>query len=280
MKEPLRECYEQIPIPEELDARVDEAIRTGLRRRRRGPVRRAGTALAACAAFVLVLNLNPSFAAAVSQVPVLGDLCQVLTFQSYQAQGEHSIANVTVPQVEVEGDGTWAQAVNDTISQTIDRSVEESMARAEEYYDAYVATGGDPEEFHTMEISVDYTVTCSTGKLLSFSIEKYETLASAYYEHYYYNIDLTTGQELTLRDLLGEDYQDIVTRQVEAQLERMDQEDREMLFDWVDLSQLIGPDRGFYLKEDGTIVVTFEKYELGAGALGRLEFPLEEKAAL
>lgn len=280
MKEPLRELYEQIPIPEELDGRVDEAIRTGRRRCRRGPAKRAGTALAACAAFVLVLNLNPSFAAAVSQVPVLGDLCQVLTFQSYQTQGEHSIANVTVPQVEVEGGGAWAQAINDTISDTIDRSVEESMTRAEEYYEAYVATGGDPEEFHTMEISVDYTVTCSSGNLLSFSIEKFETLASAYYEHYYYNIDLSTGQELTLRDVLGEDYQRIVTRQVEAQLEQLDEDQRGMLFDWVDVSQLIDLNRGFYLKEDGTIVVTFEKYELGAGALGRLEFPLAEKAAL
>ena len=54
---------------------------------------------------------------------------------------------------------------------------------------------------------------------LSFVITKTETLASAYFQQYFYNLDLETGKELTLRDLLGPDYTAIAAAAVEQQLE-------------------------------------------------------------
>ena len=153
------------------------------------------------------------------------------------------------------------------------------MDRAEEYYKAYVETGGDPEEFHQMLIDVDYELKYSSKNILSFIIYKCETLATGYQENYYYNIDLKTGEEITLEDLLGPEWVEIVTQQVEQQLDQFSEEDQAMLFtDYLDVQDVVEKGIGFYLDEDGQPVVVFEKYALGAGALGLLEFPIEVPA--
>lgn len=282
MNDRLREQYEKIPIPEELDRVVDAAIQKGRRKSRRRM--RAGflAPLAACAAFVLMLNVNATFAYAVYDIPVLGDLGKIFTFREYQEETNTFIADVKIPNVDVsdlEGDTSWTDAINETITETMEQSVAESMDRAEEYYKAYVETGGDPEEFHQMLIDVDYEVKYSSQNILSFIIYKCETLATGYQENYYYNIDLQTGEEITLEDLLGPDWVEIVTQQVEQQLEQFSEEDQAMLFtDYLDVQDVVEKGIGFYLDEDGAPVVVFEKYALGAGALGLLEFPIEVPA--
>ena len=45
-------------------------------------------------------------------------------------------------------------------------------------------------------------------------------------------------------------------------------------FDDVDLEALLEEKEDFYLQEDGTVVVVFDKYEIAAGAAGVLEFPI------
>lgn len=238
--------------------------------------------LAACAAFVLLLNVNATFAYAVYEIPVLGDLGRIFTFREFQEETDTFIADVKIPNVDLsdlEGDTSWMEAINETITTTMEQSVEESIARAEDYYKAYVETGGDPNDFFQMRIDVDYDVKYSSQNILSFVIYKCETLASGYQENYYYNIDLKTGEEITLEDILGRDWAEIVTEQVEQQLEQFPEEDKAMLFtDYLNVRDVVEKGVGFYLNESGTPVVVFEKYALGAGALGLLEFPIEVPA--
>ena len=85
MKEELRDIYMQTEIPRELPGLVEGAIRRGARRaaRRRHAIRIASPIIAACAVFVLILNTVPTFAAALYEVPLLGEVCRVLTVRSY-----------------------------------------------------------------------------------------------------------------------------------------------------------------------------------------------------
>ena len=284
MNDRWREAYESIPVPEELDSAVDAAIQKGRRRRRRRMRTGFLAPLAACAAFVLMLNVNAAFAYAVYDIPVLGDLGRIVTFREYREETNTFIADVKIPNVDVsdlEGNAAWAEEINATITETMERSVSESMDRAEEYYKAYVETGGDPEEFHQMLIDVDYEVKYSAEHVLSFVIYKCETLATGYQENYYYNIDLRTGEDITLEDVLGPDWAAIVTEQVEDQLDQFPEEDKGMLFtDCLDIRDVVENREGsyyqigFYLNEAGNPVVVFPKYTLGAGALGLLEFPI------
>lgn len=60
-----KEAYESVPIPEELDGLVRQAIRQGRHNGRRRLLRRALTAAAACFALLVgVLNVSPAAAAA------------------------------------------------------------------------------------------------------------------------------------------------------------------------------------------------------------------------
>lgn len=61
---------------------------------------------------------------------------------------------------------------------------------------------------------------------------------------------------------------------MEEQLEQWDEEQKALLFDNVDLEGLLEEKEDFYLREDGTVVVVFDKYEIAAGAAGVLEFPI------
>ena len=79
--ERARARYQAAALPEELAFAVAGAVRRGERQRkgRRALRRAAATALAGCACFALLLNVSPTFAGAVYQVPVLGQLARGIT---------------------------------------------------------------------------------------------------------------------------------------------------------------------------------------------------------
>ena len=136
-------------------------------------------------------------------MPVLGQLCRILTGQAYESREETSYVQVQLPQIENTGDSSLEQRVNLEISAVLSREVDESKERARQYYQAYLDTGGDPDTFQPIQIQVDYQVKSVTDQWASFVVTKTESLASAYFRQYFYNLDLETGQSLTLRDVLG-----------------------------------------------------------------------------
>ena len=115
---------------------------------------------------------------------------------------------------------------------------------------------------------------CSDAEIVSFVIYKFETKASFYQENRFYNIDLESGRELTLRDLYGGNYKEIVSARVREGIAQLSEERKFYLFDDVVIEDLIDTDRHFYIDSDKTVVVVFQKYEIAAGAAGQLEFPI------
>lgn len=271
--------YQSVEIPPELDFAVASALRQGERRRRR--LRWQGKTLASlaacCASFVLLVNASPAFASAVYQVPVLGDLARVVTVTEYSIADEERLIDVRLPAVEDTGNTDLEQRINTEIQTRINAVLEEAEARAKETKDAFVATGGDPDEFMPVIISVDYQVKCQNNQYLSFVISKTETKASAYTEFFCYNIDLETGKELTLQDMLGPDYKEIASQVIRAEIDRRSQDPDNVYFDGTDGIkgfQSITSDQRFYINENGNPVVIFEKYEIAPGYMGQQEFEI------
>lgn len=177
--------------------------------RRRHALRIASPIIAACAVFVLILNTVPTFAAALYEVPLLGEVCRVLTVRSYHYGDDKKNVDIEVPAIDVElGGADWAESVNRLIEATVEAEVAQSEARAEEYYAAFIATGGDPEDYHPIGIEVDYEVYYASDEILSFAVIKTETLATAYETFHYYNYYLKTGEELTIEDAAGPDWRE------------------------------------------------------------------------
>lgn len=276
-----RKQYQSAQPPEALEFAVASALRAGEKKRRhRRTLRRSlSAALATCACFVLLVNTNPTFAQAVADVPVLGDLAQVFTVTQYTVEDRDRLIDVRMPALDLTGDTDLEQRVNTEISARIDQVLQEAEDRARETREAFVATGGNPDDFMPIVISVDYEIKCQTDRYLSFVITKTETLASAYTEYYTYNIDLQAGREITLRDLFGSNYKEIINTAIAQEIERRSQNPDNLYFLQGEGGfESITDDQLFYLDTDGTPVVFFEKYEIAPGYMGTQEFrvPLPE----
>lgn len=277
--ERARARYKEVELPAELDFAVASAIRAGDRKRRsRDGLRRTAAVLASCCAcFVLLLNVSPTFAQAVEAVPVLGALARVVTVREYRIEDKEHLIDVRLPALENTGNTDLEQRVNTEISTRIQQVLDEAEARARADKEAFVATGGQAEDFIPIIIDVDYEIKCQNDQYLSFVISKTETKASAYTEFFCYNIDLETGKELTLQDMLGPDYKEIANQVIREEIDRRSQDPDNVYFDGTDGIegfQSITADQRFYINENGNPVVIFEKYEIAPGYMGQQEFEI------
>ena len=241
-----REEYESTPIPEELDARVRAGIRQGrTSSRSRGykVVRRTAGSVAACLAVLMAgLNVSPTFAAAAADVPVLGGLFQVLTIRDYETVENGIDYKVTVPGVESEGD--LAEKVNAEIQERVDAHLAQAQADWDDYKDAFLATGGTEEEWadREMNVLIDYEIKSQTDK------------------------------DITLADVLGEDWVGICNDAVNAKIAA----DESGLFFTPEQGGFTTVDdaTSFYLNEDGSVTLVFPEYSIAAGAAGIVEIPV------
>ena len=109
--------YDEIPIPKELSARVQEAIERS--EKKRADERRAAAlsrknglkkgmmaAAAAVVVFTTALNTSTAFAKSVSAIPVIGEIARVLTFRSYEQEEDDIKLSVEIPSVEMIADST------------------------------------------------------------------------------------------------------------------------------------------------------------------------------
>ncbi len=150
----------------------------------------------------------------------------------------------------------------------------EQLEANEEYKDAYLATGGSLEDYSEPAYEIGYKIQSCDENYTSVEVYRYQTLASSFTEEVFYTFDSKTGEQVSLEDILGEDYeQSVKDTVVETANDRMTQDPDKYNYDKESLDNLvIDEDTSFYIDKDGNIVVSFEKYELAAGSYGSQEF--------
>lgn len=274
-----KEEYDNTPIPGELSERVRAGIQEGkarYRARRGRTVRRWGATAACFAVLLAALNLSPTVARAAADVPVLGGLFRVLTFVNYDKTEDGIHYDVSVPQVEAEG--ALAEKVNAAIQEKLDQHLAKARQDWDDYREAFFATGGTEEEWagREMDVIVDYEIKSQTDSRVSFVVTFAEGWVASVEERYYYNLDLAENRDLTLRDLLGEDWVETCNAAIEKQIADSVDEEGFTLFFTPEMGGFTTVDEttGFYVREDGTVVVCFPEYSIAAGAAGIPEFPI------
>lgn len=274
-----RQRYESIKIPQELPFAVASAVRTGAKSRGSSwkAAKRSLAALAACCAcFAVLVNASPTFALAVADVPVLGGLARIFTVREFSVHDENKLIDVRLPALENTGHTDLEQRVNTEIATRIDAVLAEGKARAQFAYEAFLATGGKAEDFIPVTIGVDYELKCQNGQYLSFVLSTAETQANVYTTFTPYNIDLTTGRELTLSDILGPDWKELSNEAVRAGIAaKLAEDPTNSYFDGsegVEGFTSASDHQRFYLNEAGNPVILFEKYEIAPGYMGSQEF--------
>ena len=273
--EQAKKEYEQIPVPEELADRVQAGIRQGRAKRMQRKWKRGAGAVAACLVLVVgTLNISPTVAAAAADVPVLGGLLQILTVRSYQDTNEDRTVEVEQPGLS---GGALAQQVSEEIQERVDAKIAEGEEIIAQYKEAFLATGGTEEQWAEKDntVSVTYDIKSQTDTTVSFVVDSYVSIANAYQEQVYYNLNLAENREITLADLLGENWVEICNESIRTQM--AESEDPSVFFT-EDMGGFTTVDEttSFYINEAGNPVVVFPQYTVAVGAMGNVEFEISK----
>lgn len=272
---PSPELIEQTKEKMRDQIRLERVCRCSFARSRRTLTRLSASAAAVVLVFSLGVNLSPAFADAVRDVPVLGSIAEVVTLKNYFEQKDNVSYSVRQPAVADDQGQVQDDVVNQQIQQAIDTYLADAQQRIEEYKEAYLATGGTEEEFlsRNIQVQVDYQVFSQTEDTLSFALYMDENWVNSYGIVKYYNLDLQTGQPLTLQDLLGDNWQSMVNEEIAAQIQQQEQEGVPYLIDESTFSGVTDQTK-FYINDQHQIVIVFDKYEIAPGSSGRPEFVL------
>ncbi len=288
--EAMKERYDQIMIPEELNIRIQQEIeksrhrqeqkgRAGSRHRLRRTVRSMeAMAAAACILFTAALNTSPVFAKEAGELPVIGGLARILTFRAYETEKDDIAVSVEIPTIEMiaEDTGITVDEINQEILARCNQYADDAILRAQEYRTAFLETGGTPEEWaeHDIKITVGYEIKQQGNDFLSFVVRGSENWTNAYSESKYYNLDLSTGKIVTLRDMLGDDYMEMADQSIREQIAER-QRAGEVFFTAEEGGFAgISEEVKFYINGNNRPVIVFEKYEIAPGSSGEIEFEI------
>ena len=275
--------YDKIVVPENAKEKIEEAVmrakESKRKTRRVRTFRCVGSAAAVFAAILILPNTSQTVAAAMQQIPVLGEFFKVVTIREYQVDEERYTADVKVPEVILDDVGgvsddtaqqakETADAINIDIQKVTDELIEEFKSDMEEFEDGY----GD--------ILVDSEVLTDDDRWFSLALTLYQGAGSGYERHRHYTVDKTTGKQAELSEFFGEDYIDIISEEVSSQMRQRMAED-ENVFYWIDYEDVpewnftsIAEDQDFYVNADGKVVICFDEYEVAPGYMGCVEFVL------
>lgn len=278
-----KHAYQNIKVPEDLKNVVNKAILTNNNKSfilNYSKYVKYITATVMCTffTFVFLINTNTSFAKSVSEIPIINSIAKVFTIEEYHKKDETKLVNAKIPAIENTGNTDLEKRINYEIRLKMNEVLEEAEKRAEEYKEAVLETGGTMEDYEPIDIEVNYNIGYSDNKIVSFVITKTETLASAYAENYFYNIDIETGKNLNLKDLLGENYKQVVNDTINKEIEVRSKNPDNKYFSKEEggFSGIEDEYQNFYINSNGNIVIVFEKYEIAPGYMGIQEFEINK----
>lgn len=289
-----KNIYDHIVVPEELDERLQETLKNAP-----DPVKkpvnfaRYGRAFAVAAAalflcFTVGLNTSEAFAMEASNLPVIGAVARVLTIRSYETKEDTTTTKVEVPEIQIknteENVTHTITDVNAKIQALVDDFTSQKEAEIEEYKEAFFETGGTEEEWaeRTIDVNVNYEVKHQSDTTLSLLVDAWISWFNFQEERHFYNIDLVTGKELTLTDLLGEDAYEYAGECVLKQIHEMIEAEPDAYIFWGindngDMNTEfpgVTKETPFYINEAGNVVISYNKYEIGPGYMGIQEFEI------
>lgn len=283
-----KNIYDSIKIPSELNERIEKALETeGAPSLNGNPAKKTHyrlkfgiTATAACAALLITaLNTSAVFAQNAGNLPVIGWVAKVLTLRTYEEKDEDKTVKVTLPQVA--SDKSTAEKVNKMIQEKSETYLKEAKARVDDYKKSFLETGGTEEEFKekNIEIKVNYDVKYQDDNMVSFVLYGAESWVSAYDFNTFYNINLKTDNEITLKDLLGDDYIKLANADIKEQMEERVKENPDNMYFKPDEGgfQTIDQNIKFYINKNENPVIVFDKYEIAPGSMGMQEFEIAKK---
>lgn len=278
----LKQEYQQIEVPEEALTRLQAGIHKAKQEQSaKKPVRGRHLAQWAATAAVLTLvavpNISPRAAVAMSDIPVLKQVVQIVTLHKYEQADDSGnyLAHVETPQLEAQGDAKLQSNVGE-INGQVQTYANQMIAQFEQEMEQQGGVYG---------LDIDYTVVTDTDQWFALEVNTVETMASGVQSLKYYNLNKETGAYMQLADLFPQDvdYVAAISAQIKEQmLQRMAEDENQVYFINSDMPETdfkqIAADQSFYINQQGQLVISFDEYEVAPGSMGAPQFIVDMTA--
>lgn len=278
----LKEEYQKNQMSDEqlrrLRAAMEEAKMTEKKENKKNLGRWAMTAVAFIGAFMILPNTSAEVAHAMGQIPLLGQLVQVVTFRDYQYKSDRSNAEIEVPELKID-----EEIENSQLHEELAKTTDEINAEIKDITDEIIAhfeTYLEEEEGY-QDIIVKSEVLTTTQDYFTLKLLCYQGTASGYQWNYYYTVDLNTGERLQLKDFFAEgiDYITPISNNIKEQMQdQMDAD--EQVYYWLHDEmeecnfKTITDETSFYINESGNVVIGFNEGEVAPMYMGAVEFEI------
>ncbi|MCM3638388.1 DUF3298 and DUF4163 domain-containing protein [Sporosarcina luteola] len=269
----LKNDYENIEIPEELDRVVRASIHEAkMKQRKKRPVSRNIIigAVAAAALFIGSINVSPAFAKSMVNVPLLGSIVEVFTVQQLKVDEGTYQADVYTPIITGLENEELQAALN-----------EKYVKENKELFEQFEKEIAELKELGGGHLGVDagYEVMTDNDRILSIMRYQVNTVASSSTTMRYDTIDKVDNVLITLPSLFKDDsYIAAINTYIADEMERQMAAD-EMISYFTDNEYgegftTIKPDQNFYITNDQKLVISFDKYEVAPGYMGVVTFEI------
>lgn len=260
----LKKEYDNINVKEEGVFLMKKSIEQAKRENKNNKVKYVTVAsIAALAVFIALPNLSSNIAMAMSKIPVIGKIVEVITIDKYYENDKNISAKT--PVVKDENNSSSLDNFNSKTDEYI-KSLTEKFKQ-------------DFKEGDNKSLDIDYDVITDNENLFSLRINGTETEASGYMFSKIYHIDKNTGNMIELKDIFkdGSDYVDILSQNIKEQMkQQMDSDESKSYFlnDEIEENNFnkIKEDQNFYFNKDNNLVICFDEYEVAPGYMGTVEF--------
>ena len=267
--EQLKEEYLAIPIPDELDTIVNNALQFKPKKAFSYKKWMATIAAAAVILFAASVNISPAFAEKLSSIPVIGKIVEVITFNEIKKETENN-SSLDIHTPAIEG------LENEELANSLNAKYEEESKQLYAEYEAYMASLKEGENANTAIIS-GYEVLTDNDIILSIRRFTEINQASGAIKNQYDTIDKQLEVLITLKSLFKDDsYIEVISEEIKQQMSQQMQQDTNNIY-WVndeDPEKFTGisSDQSFYINPEGKLVITFNEYEVAPGSMGAVEF--------
>ena len=278
--EQLKQDYKEIKMNEQQKEGLVKMMEQAKKDKRRKTNRYTKIlAAAAVATFVVLPNTSVNVAQAMSNIPLLGNLVEIVTFRNYEYEDEHNIANVEIPEVLVDDTQNVSEANKETFSETAKEINAEIRGIADKFVKEFEENLKNEEGYQDVIVSSEIMQT--TDNYFTIKLMCYQGMASGAEWDYYYTIDLQTGEYLKLANLFekGSDYKTVISENIKEQMQVQMDADENVSY-WLDEEmeewnfKSITDETAFYLNENNEIVISFNEGDVAPMYMGVVQFTI------
>lgn len=276
------ENIRNIPVPRDMERRLNTVVHRFLPARRFRGTRIAVAAAAAMLILMILPNTGESIACAMGNLPVVGRLFRAVTFINYQYEDERFDADVDVPQIVIEEEQTQGvPGISGELDETVKQINLDIEQITQQLVAEFAASAAHGESYDSLEIRHE-TVT-DNDRYYALKLFIYRGAGSGTQSCKIYTIDKLSGQRVQLGDLFteGSGYRDTISENIREQMRAAMAADGDKSY-WVDMEEKpemnwkgLEIDRDFYFDQAGNLVLAFDEYEVAPGYMGAQEFTVD-----